>query len=83
MRGEFVNTLLRRWLVTGFAGLALVVLFLHPAGAQSLPAAPAEWSYSAIPTVSATGYPEFSGLPSIVIPAVSGTKHVSIACPSL
>lgn len=54
-----------------------MLLFAHPADAQSfLPAAPAEWVYNAIPTVVGQYGPNFAGLPSIVVPAVSGAQHV-------
>lgn len=61
----------------GLAGFVLVLLLAHPADAQSsLPAAPAEWVYTAIPTVTNSNYPSLSGYPSIVVPAVSGAQHV-------
>lgn len=43
---------------------------------NTLPTAPSEWVYTAIPTVSASTTPTFTAWPSIVIPAVAGAKHV-------
>ncbi len=50
--------------------------FCSIATAQTLPAAPSTWVYSAASTISTGSQPTFTGWPTVVVPATPGVKHV-------